>query len=418
MIANDLVAPQPCAARARVAHAVRQYGTLSQTFIADALLETGRLGWDPWVVSKLPALNAEAFGYPPQEQILRPIRPGVLGRAAARMAGGDLRLRTTARYRAAIEQAGAQLMHVHFGWTAAEMSVSRLGVPTLISFHGSDVTAWPHASDANLAAYRAMFAEIGRATPVTVTSRFIEDRLRSLGFQGRVEMLAAGVRLDEFEFRITPAPSHDLRLLFVGRQVECKGLDVLLHALPRVLADWPSTSLDVIGEGSADAIARHADLVRTLGLERAVHFHGGLSRPDVLRAMRRAHLLVAPSRRSSTGEEEGSPVITKEALAAGLPVVGTLVGGLPETIPPDLRHQLVPSEDPPALARQILATASEREGREQRAIAGRRWIEANFDWKRLGQRLGRLYEELLFQHHAGDPDFFPTPAPHRLRRLR
>jgi colanic acid/amylovoran biosynthesis glycosyltransferase len=182
-----------------------------------------------------------------------------------------------------------------------------------------------------------------------------------------------------------------VKLLFVGRQVPCKGLDVLLRALPRIDAALPVT-LDVIGDG-----AGHGDnerLVREFGLERRVRFHGARSRKDVVAAMAEADILVVPSRVTPAGEAEGSPVAPKEALAVGLPVVATEVGGLPEVVPSEYRHELVPPDDPAALAARIGEVIAARANWPDRARAGRRFVEEMFDAARLGEQTARIYERI------------------------
>ena len=370
-----------------VAHAVRQYGQPSQSFITDALRETAALGWDPWVLSLVSPLENEPPAIPASDRIVSVRHPRGwryrVKRDRAPVARGY-------GWSDALTRTGADLLHVHFGWTAATMRLPEIPIPVLVSFHGSDVTAWPHRSPHHAAAYVAMFERVPRAT---VVSKFIETRLRGLGYGGRLDLLPAGVRLDEFPFRAPRTPAQDARLLFVGRQSACKGLDVLLRALPAVIRAHPGTVLDVIGDGPDGAA--NLRLVKQLGLGRQVVFHGMQPRAVVARAMSAADVLVAPSRVSPSGEAEGSPVATKEALAVGLEVVGTRVGGLPETIPPRRRHALVAPDDAEALAAGVVRALDEPWAWGERAIEGRAWVEAEFDWAQLGRRLAGIYDEIL-----------------------
>jgi glycosyltransferase involved in cell wall biosynthesis len=287
-----------------------------------------------------------------------------------------------------VRRAEPDVLHVHFGWMGAEIGPTPVQCPVIVSFHGSDVTAWPHRDPRHLALYRQLFSEI---TYATASSRFIEERLRGLGYRGPLEVLPPGVRLEDFPFREPDVSRSEVRLLFVGRQVACKGLDVLLRALPEVPAARAVT-LDVIGDG-AERKANER-LARELGVDRRVRFHGARPRKAVVAAMAAADVLVVPSRVTRAGEAEGSPVAPKEALAVGVPVVATEVGGLPEVVPPEHRHELVRPDEPGALAAQIGELLADRPNWSHRARVGRGFVEDMFDWAQLGARTARMYEDV------------------------
>jgi glycosyltransferase involved in cell wall biosynthesis len=104
--------------------------------------------------------------------------------------------------------------------------------------------------------------------------------------------------------------------------------------------------------------------------------------------------MVMPSRAMPSGEVEGSPVVLKEALAVGVPTVATRTGGTEEVIPPPLRDELVPSDDPAALAQRIDAVIADRPNWPERVRVGQAWVAAEFDWSVLGRRTAQIYERL------------------------
>ena len=388
---GDAAAGGRAARRAgRVLHVIKRHGEMSQPFIVDALTAAEQCGWEPWILSKLEPLNPDLFPHPAPARVLRPRRPPTWRRALNRGLRRNARARTAYWWRPQVARARPDLIHIHFGWTAAEVRLRALKVPVLVSFHGSDVNAWPHRDPRNRAAYDELFAELPRATAV---SNFIAGRLRGLGFQGDIDLLPAGVHLDEFPFRGPAAAGGPPLLLYVGRHVPCKGLDVLLRAMPKLLSAEPDLRLEVIGHGPEEAA--HRALAERLGVGRQVAFRGARPRPDVVEALRRATVLVVPSRVTAVGEAEGSPVVPKEAQAVGVPVVATRVGGLPETVAPELRHELVPPEDPRALAAQVTRLLADPQRCARGAHIGRRFVEDEFDWRLLGRRLDRIYESLL-----------------------
>jgi colanic acid/amylovoran biosynthesis glycosyltransferase len=369
----------------RVLHIVRRAGEPSQSFVLDSIVALERRGWHTDVLSLLPPIGpgtALSLVNTGRHSVVRRVRRRALGESE----------RVSAKYEAAAAAKATRpdVLHVHFGWTATQVDLHALRVPALVSFHGSDVNAWPHRDAANLAAYGKLFARVDH---VTAVSDLLAGRLRDLGFTGNIEVIPAGVQLDRFVFRPPNGDTRDPRLLFVGRLVPCKGLDTLIAALPGILERSPRAELDVIGDGE---LRREAErLAGELGVRDHIRFHGSQSHVQVARAMHDADVLVAPSRRSSDGEEEGSPVAPKEALATGVPVVATAVGGMPDIVAPDYRDELVAPDDPQALGAQVLRVLEAGHRWGERARIGRAWVEEQFDAIKLTDRLEALYRALV-----------------------
>jgi glycosyltransferase involved in cell wall biosynthesis len=148
-----------------------------------------------------------------------------------------------------------------------------------------------------------------------------------------------GVTRAEFA-PITPDPQAT-DLVFVGELRVLKGVDVLIQAIALLARDGRSLRATIVGEGP-DRAAFEAQ-VRAQGLGERVRFVG--ARP-ARQAFALGRLLVIPSR------AESLPYIVLEAAAAGVPLITTKVGGLPEIFGPD-SAELVPPGDPAALARAI-----------------------------------------------------------------
>jgi len=363
------------------------------------MLELERLGWEAWVATTA-LTGEEAPDFPPVERI-KVARRGRWDarRVMARALPGVREELVGWWVRRALAELHPTVVHAHYGWSALEVApvVHRRGVPLIVGLHGYDVTVWPrHGFGPVLAgqsppppdAYAELFS---RASRVLVVSRFLESRLRDLGYTVPVEIVPSGTRLERYPFRGPHADDGSLRLLFIGRLVPYKGLDVLLRALPAVAEQVPATTLDVVGDGPE----RRAwtALVDQLGLNARVRFHGALSRAAVLERLHAADVLVAPSLTAPTGQAESLSNVVKEGLAVGLAVVASDSGGIPEAMAPAFRHELVPEGDPEALSARLLALHEERDGWTERAREGRRWIEEAFDWRKIAPRLAEIYRE-------------------------
>lgn len=146
-----------------------------------------------------------------------------------------------------------------------------------------------------------------------------------------------------FDARLfTPGPPTAERpndLLFVGRLVSEKGLDVLLHALPP-----PPARLTIVGAGPE--MASTQDLAKRLGLEDRVHFAGPKRGAELVEILQQHKILVVPSR-----YDEPLGVVALEGIASGCVVIGSSGGGLPEAIGPC--GLTFPNGDPAALTAQI-----------------------------------------------------------------
>lgn len=138
------------------------------------------------------------------------------------------------------------------------------------------------------------------------------------------------------------APTSPPTVAFIGRWVPVKGVDVLFAAMPFIERPTRLVVGTPAGPPEADVIARH-EVPRHQQIVR--YLHRSEQRDQILRE---ASVLVVPSRVLPNGRGEGTPVVAIEALAAGVPVVASAVGGLRE-----LPVMHVPPEDPRALAAMI-----------------------------------------------------------------
>ena len=175
-----------------------------------------------------------------------------------------------------------------------------------------------------------------------------------------------GLGPDDFAAVHTREDAADF--LFVGELRRLKGVDVMLRALARI-RQARSVSAVIVGTGP-DAAAFKDETAR-LGLDSAVSFRGAMPARE---AFALARVLVVPSR------AESFPYIVLEAAAAGLPLLATNVGGIPEIVS-GTDTQLLPPEDAEALAQAMLgvlddpAAAKAKALRLQQAV-GRRFTVA------------------------------------------
>lgn len=222
------------------------------------------------------------------------------------------------------------------------------GKPVVLMTGGSDVLLLTD----DPARKRCIQRVLRDADAVVAVSQDLAAQLVQLGIDPRkVRTMARGVDLDQFapgdktEARERLGlPSADPVLLWVGRMVPVKGLDVLIAALDTLRHHHPDARLYLVGDGplrhalAANAAAR--------GLERRITFVGAVPHDDLADWYRAADLTVLPS------HSEGSPNVLRESLACGTPFVASRVGGVPD-LAINGNGTLVPPGDPAALAQAL-----------------------------------------------------------------
>ena len=277
------------------------------------------------------------------------------------------------------------LLHAHFasgGLTAIPLAKS-LGVPLLVTLHGSDVTVkWASARS---------IRRLGReATLFLCVSHFIRDRAIAAGLpEEKLRVHYIGVDLQQFQ-----APAADVAgagVLFVGRLVEKKGCAYLIRAMASVQQTYPDCLLTIIGDGPLRGyLASHA---KELGV--ACRFLGAQPATIVREHLRTTRIFCAPSVTATNGDSEGLGIVFAEAQAMGIPVVSSLHGGIPEVVSDGRTGLLVHERDHPALAAAIASLLGNASLWEQFRHNARAHIEHSFDLAKQTAELETIYRDVI-----------------------
>jgi glycosyltransferase involved in cell wall biosynthesis len=182
-------------------------------------------------------------------------------------------------------------------------------------------------------------------------------------------------------------------IVALGRMIEVKGLHVLAAAADRILAHRPNTHLVIAGDGPMHPQIR--SLVNATQSRPRIHLPGALARADVATLMAGADLFVNPGIVDSGGRAEGLGITTIEAMASGLPCVGSAVCGIPETIVDVVTGLLVPPGDPEKLAAAVNMLLDDLETRHRMSDAARIVARERFTWPVLAASVASVYRELV-----------------------
>jgi len=178
-------------------------------------------------------------------------------------------------------------------------------------------------------------------------------------------------------------------VLFVGRITRQKGVPVLLRAA----ASLPPDVQLVLLAGAADTPELAAEVVALVGGLRAVRtgvvwVQEMLPRPDVARVLGASSVFVCPSVYEPLG------IVNLEAMACGIPVVASAVGGIPEVVNEGMTGLLVPPDDPAALAEALGRVLADPAAARAMGTAGRRRAVEYFSWSAVAEQTAALYREL------------------------
>lgn len=201
--------------------------------------------------------------------------------------------------------------------------------------------------------------------------------------RGRTAVVTNAVEVPAEPWR--PDAEFDSDLLFVGRLVPQKGLDVLIDALALLAEGGRRPTLSVIGQGKG--LAGYRRRARDRGVEGQLRFVG--RQAGTADAMRRARALVMPSR------FEGLSMVLLEAMALGMPVIATAVSGAGEVIEDGASGTLVAPEDAPALARAIEKVLGDPEEAARLGRRAREAVESEHSMQRHVRRIHALYESAV-----------------------
>jgi glycosyltransferase involved in cell wall biosynthesis len=232
---------------------------------------------------------------------------------------------------------------------------------------------------------------LGGAHRVIVLGEELRPLFRGLLPDERVDVVPNGIDLAPFEpLEGAARDGGEPVVLYVGAICRDKGILDLLEALPQVRERVPGTRLVLVGE----VVAADAEAIRDLAahpdLTGAVEFAGVRTGQDKLRLLSGADVFVFPSR-NELGE--GQPYVVLEAMAAGLPIVATSLGCVPETLAAGA-GVVVPPAEPAALASALAQVLGDAAQRARLGRAARERVQARYGLDRWEREMIGIFESV------------------------
>ncbi len=259
-------------------------------------------------------------------------------------------------------------------------------IPYLVSLRGGDV---PGFRPYDFAFYHRLIAPVlhwvwRRAGSVVANSQGLADMASTFDSQVKIEVIPNGV--DTTRYRVAENRNWEFpRMLWAGRLVYQKGLDILVEALGD-LKNLP-WELTIIGDGSYRAALEQQ--AHQMGIADRIVITGWLDRKEMDRFYQQANLFVFPSR------HEGMPNAILEAMACGLPVIASHIAGNEELVLPDETGLLVPPQDAKAFRQALRILLTDPEKRKRMGLAARQRVEAHYTWEQIAHQYLVLLQRMV-----------------------
>ncbi|MEC9342776.1 MAG: glycosyltransferase family 4 protein [Pseudomonadota bacterium] len=408
---------------------LKGYPRLSETFIAQEILELERAGFDLEIVSLRHPTDKDV--HPVHHEIAAPVTylPEYLHHEPLRVIRAWWRARRLPGYRAALKR-----LIRDFARDRTRNRLRRFGQGLVIAAEIAPRSACFYAhflhTPASATRYGAVMAgkrfaisahakdiwttpawEIGEKLAecdwcVTCTEGAWKELTARAEDPGKVHLVYHGIDLSRFPAAPDRAPRNGadpdapVALLTVGRAVAKKGIDNLIEALALLPSglNWHWTHVG--GGPLRDELEALAELRGIAGRSR---FLGARPQKEVLAAYRDSDLFVLPSRIDETGDRDGLPNVIVEAMSQGLAVIATPISGIPELVADGENGLLVEPDRPHELAEAIERLARSPELRGRYAVNGERAVRNRFDHKRAIVDLVKLVRDTLSRTQQAIP---------------
>lgn len=225
------------------------------------------------------------------------------------------------------------------------------------------------------------------ADRVSAISTPLVAAARCYGWDQPVALIPNGVDLDVFHGKVGQGGFDPPVATSVSRLVPKNGLDCLLRSIALLAPHHPRIECRLIGSGQEETALRR--LSNSLGIADRVHFLGDLPPEQVAEQLRRSTVFVRPSR------SEGLGNAFAEAMACGLPVIGTPVGGTTDLIEDGVTGVMAEKDNPTDLAAKLGRLLADQRQANRLASAGQENVRRNYSLDTSASRYAELFDDLL-----------------------
>lgn len=227
----------------------------------------------------------------------------------------------------------------------------------------------------------------------------LKDIMEEFGIKSKIEIIPLGVDIKIFKKSINKnlkkkyCQNNEFLVISVGRLVEKKGMEYLIHAFKKVKSEIKKVKLIIVGDGPL--YNKLLTLRDKLELKKDVIFTKEINHILLPKYYSASDLFVLPSIIDNIGDRETQGVVFLEAMACGVPVIGTNTGGIPDIISNKDVGVLIPEKDSEKLADEIIRLLKNKKLRENYSGNGYNHTLKNFSWEKIAKKYISTYKEML-----------------------
>lgn len=294
-----------------------------------------------------------------------------------------------------IRQLKPDVVNAHYASTHGVIAAFANYHPLVISVWGMDVI-WDYGLHMPLLLKLPLHYALKRADLICSTSRFMMEKTLEIVTPNRpIEHIPFGINCELFKPSETPKEGKytgQFRIGFVKALLRRYGPDFLVKAMPRICREVPNARLIMVGRGEMKY--KLQQLAAELGVAEKIEFIGFVPNEQLPEVMRSFDVIAHPSIYPS----ESFGVVVVEASACGVPVVATMVGGVPEVCIDGKTGILVEPKNSAALAEAVIKLAKDRNLRESMGRAGREFVVGNYQWNGNVQTMLEILQRLVKEY--------------------
>jgi colanic acid/amylovoran biosynthesis glycosyltransferase len=247
-----------------------------------------------------------------------------------------------------LEKEGITALHAHFAGMATRTAwwIKRLfGVPYSFTGHANDI--FVEKPDQRLPLGQLIQDAEFVATETDFSTQYLQTRFPESA--GKIHRVYNGLNLDPF--RLADPGAGSLEMIAIGRLIPKKGFSALIQACNMLASKGLRVHCRIVGAGPEHVPLRQ--LIDQLALGKFVELTGPKAQPEIVEMLAKSNLFVFPAVEDGTGDRDNLPTVIIEAMASGLPVVATGLGGIGEIVTHRSNGLIVPEGDINALADAI-----------------------------------------------------------------
>ena len=272
-----------------------------------------------------------------------------------------------------LEKEGITALHAHFAGMATRTAwwTKRLfGIPYSFTGHANDI--FVEKPDQRLPLGQLIQDAEFVATETDFSTQYLQSKFPESA--SKIHRVYNGLNLDPF--RQADPGAGSLEMIAIGRLIPKKGFEVLIRACNMLVSKGLKLHCRIVGAGPEHVPLRQ--LIDQFALGKFVELTGPKAQPEIVDLLAQSNLFVFPAVEDGTGDRDNLPTVIIEAMASGLPVVATGIGGIGEIVTHRTNGLIVPEGDADALADAIAFVAEHADLRKRYGQNGLAVVKEKF----------------------------------------